>query len=66
MRSAWVQFSDWSMVRQPCSFTGVSIIYPLAPVGLGAHSHDVVTIFHLVGVLVSVKQLRNCESDTVI
>ena len=34
--------------------------------GLHAHSHQVVTVFHLVEVFLSVKWLRNCASDTVI
>ena len=34
--------------------------------GLHAHSHQVVTVFHLVKVFMSVKWLRNCASDTVI
>ena len=34
--------------------------------GLCAHGHQVVNVFHLVGVLASVKQLRKCASDTVI
>ena len=33
---------------------------------LHAHDHQVVTFFPLVGVLVSVKQLRKCTSDIVI
>lgn len=56
-----VHNSDWLMVRSQGGVTGVNIIIPQAPVGL---SHQTVNIFRLVEVLASVKELRNCASDS--
>ena len=46
---------------------GVNITSPSVPGGAhGVFGHQVVNFFHLVGVLTSMKQLRNCTSDTII
>ena len=38
----------------------------LSALGLCTHGHHVVSIFHVVGVFTSEKQLRKCASDTVL
>ena len=49
--SAFAQFSDWFMVRKQGDVIWVNIISPWAAEGLGlyAHGHQVVNIFHLSG-----------------
>ena len=58
------------MVRSQGSVTGVPVINPQPPAGLGAtlraQGHRVVNVFHVVEVLASVKQLGVSASDTVI
>ena len=50
------------MVRQHGGVTGVNTVNPQVPVALCAHDHQVVSIFHLMEVLASVKQQFSCPN----
>ena len=59
--------SDWLMVRKQGGVTQVKYqsLGASRTGGYHAHDHQVVKFFHLVIVLLSVKQLGKCASDTV-